>query len=359
MYKTVKNIWVNSCSLFGLFCVVIVCESAQGGTGHNSVAKGYIDRIVVKADSLENNLVGENNERQVIVYLPPSYIKNQHKHYPVVYVLHGFGGSAEAWFAAEPGSPQIDKTMNALVSEGLVNEMIVVVPDTNSRHQGTWYTNNPITGNWEDFITKDLLNKIEQRYRVKRGKESRGIIGHSMGGFGAIKMSLEHSHLYSAVVFLSPAPPLVAPGSSALGWGLYKNLKPQIDKYTGNPGELTETANIFMSLAHIFIPSKTNPPSFILPTPTKSDFKEMDDFNLTAMASALTDTKKYKHMAFKSEIGSREGVSNEFVHVMNIFERKGMNIEYQIFDGGHTDHLQVGTRESLIFVSRNLNHELK
>jgi S-formylglutathione hydrolase FrmB len=81
--------------------------------------------------------------------------------------------------------------------------MLVVMPDASTRLGGAFYTNSVATGNWEDFVTGDLVAFVDSRYRTLRRSSSRGIAGHSMGGYGAIKLAMKHPDIYGAVYGLS------------------------------------------------------------------------------------------------------------------------------------------------------------
>jgi pimeloyl-ACP methyl ester carboxylesterase len=155
-----------------------------------------MNRIKIDAPSLADNLVGEPAERTVDVYLPPSYGSSE-KRYPVIYYLPGYGDDSLMGFHL-PGD------MDSLVESGKVKEMIIVVASGASKMGGSFYVNSPVTGNWEDFIVKDLVGYVDEHFRSLPQPESRGITGHSMGGFGALNIAMHHPEVFSAVYSLSP-----------------------------------------------------------------------------------------------------------------------------------------------------------
>lgn len=128
--------------------------------------KGELEKIHVQAKSLANNIIGEPIERDVLVYVPPSYVHNLQQRYPVVYILHGWGGSANAWFSSYGGDPDAQNAMESLLARNEIQEMILVVPDVSAQHLSSWYRNSPVTGNWESYITQDLIAEIDSRYRT-------------------------------------------------------------------------------------------------------------------------------------------------------------------------------------------------
>jgi len=80
----------------------------------------------------------------------------------------------------------------------------VVAPNGWNAYRGAFYTNSSVTGNWEDYIFRDLVQNIDANYRTLRKPESRGIAGHSMGGYGAVTLAMKHPDVFSAVYALSP-----------------------------------------------------------------------------------------------------------------------------------------------------------
>src|SRR6202000_993985 len=136
-----------------------------------------VERIKVHGKSLEGNLEGDAVDRDVIVFLPPSYAKDKSRRYPVVYALHGYSIGAEQW-THEIHVPQ---TIEGAFGNG-AKDMIVVLPDSKTVHDGSMYSRSPTTGNFEDFIAHDVVSYIDAHYRTIPTRESRGLVGHSMGG---------------------------------------------------------------------------------------------------------------------------------------------------------------------------------
>ena len=155
-----------------------------------------MNRIEIPAPSLANNLVGEPTERTIAIYLPPSYASSE-KHYPVVYYLPGYGDSSIMGF-------QLPNDMDALIESGKVEEMIIVVASGGSKMGGSFYVNSPVTGNWEDHLVNDVVGYVDEHFRTLPQAESRGITGHSMGGFGALNIAMHHPDVFSAVYSMSP-----------------------------------------------------------------------------------------------------------------------------------------------------------
>jgi len=152
----------------------------------------------IPAPSLKHNLLNEPDEQAIQIYLPPSYF-HSNLHYPVVYFLPGFGSESDG----DNNFFSVGK-LTSLMFDGQIKEMIIVVPNGANVLHGSFYVNSPVTGNWEDFITKDVVDYMDTNYRTIPGPEGRGIGGHSMGGFGAFNLSMHHPDIFGASYSLSP-----------------------------------------------------------------------------------------------------------------------------------------------------------
>src|SRR6201999_1621558 len=102
-----------------------------------------VERITVHGKSLEGNLEGDAVDRDVIVFLPPSYAKEKSRRYPVIYALHGYFIGAEQW-SHEIHVPQ---TIEGALAQG-AKECIVVLPDSKTVYNGSMYSSSATTGDF-------------------------------------------------------------------------------------------------------------------------------------------------------------------------------------------------------------------
>ncbi|HEY5609569.1 MAG TPA: alpha/beta fold hydrolase [Thermoanaerobaculia bacterium] len=167
------------------------------GANRADSSAGRVIETSIPAPSLRGNLLGDPDVQKVAVYLPPSYDREPQRRYPVVVLLHGIAGSYEDWTRHW----QLPPTLDRLIARGDICEMIVVMPNGANRYMGGFYLNSPVTGGWEDFITRDLLSWVDREYRTTA---PRAIAGHSMGGFGAIMLSMKHPDLFASAYAMSP-----------------------------------------------------------------------------------------------------------------------------------------------------------
>ncbi len=145
-----------------------------------------LDAYAGKVDTLQiESLVLKKTTKVVVI--TPSADNNNAERYPVVYLLHGYGGNYAQWSKI---SPQLAKTADDL-------KIIFVCPDGG---KGSWYFDSPIdsTIRYESYITKELVPYIDAKFPTKATSKSRAITGLSMGGHGAMYLGIRHSDLFGA-----------------------------------------------------------------------------------------------------------------------------------------------------------------
>ena len=129
------------------------------------------------------------------VYLPADYATSQ-RSYPVVYLLHGYSDNETGWIQFG----EANRIADIGIAEGKIPPCIIVMPDGKL----TWYCNSydrKIL--WEEIFVNELMPFVEKEYRIRSSKEYRAIAGLSMGGYGALKLSMRHTDLFSCCVALS------------------------------------------------------------------------------------------------------------------------------------------------------------
>lgn len=226
----------------------VIAQSAQtvqaAQTAQGSV---IIDSLYSK--NLENDF-GENPTRAVAVYLPPGYHESKQS-YPVIYFLHGFMGDHQML------SPMVD-ILDFAIATHRIRPFIMVVSDQKTSYDGSFYSNSGVYGNWEDFTCFDLVEYMDQTYRTIAKKESRGITGHSMGGYGALKLAMHHPDIFSSVYALSPGALTVVReyGPNSNTFRELANIKTQDELNSSYFGK------VMIAFAKSWSPNPQNPPFY-------------------------------------------------------------------------------------------------
>ncbi len=165
---------------------------------------GTLERVTVHGTSLEDNLLGDDPDRAVSVYLPPSYEASPDRRYPVVYMLHGFTDSDLGWFGWQEHFVNVPAAMEQGMEADTVREMILVIPNAFTAYEGSMYSSSAATGDWETFVAEELVNYVDQNYRTIPKRDSRGLAGHSMGGYGTLRIGMKRPDVFSSLYAMSP-----------------------------------------------------------------------------------------------------------------------------------------------------------
>jgi S-formylglutathione hydrolase FrmB len=139
----------------------------------------------------------------VPVQLPPSYATDKSRRYPVVYLLHGYGLQAERWMTFARIETGANQSMTGVGTGARAREMILVNPDAYTVYDGSMYSSSVATGDWETFIAEDLVAYIDSRYRTIPNRASRGLAGHSMGGYGTLRLGMKRPDVFSSLYPMS------------------------------------------------------------------------------------------------------------------------------------------------------------
>ncbi len=174
------------------------------GQGPKPSATSTIEEVQIPAPSLAGNVLGDPATQQVFIYLPPSYKSETAKRFPTLYLLHGYSGRPEEWVKGGYQGMTLQSEMDSLIAKGVAADMIVIVPNGRNAYLGGFYTNSDVTGNWEDYLYRDVVNYVDEKYRTLAKPASRGIAGHSMGGYGAFMLAMKHPDVFGSLYSLSP-----------------------------------------------------------------------------------------------------------------------------------------------------------
>jgi S-formylglutathione hydrolase FrmB len=122
----------------------------------------------------------------------------------VLYLLHGFTDSDSNWFGLHgPHFVNVQRAVDRAYAGG-ATEMIIVMPDAYTRYLGSMYSSSATIGDWEGFVTRDLVSYIDEHYRTLAQRASRGLAGHSMGGYGTIRLGMKYPQVFSSLFAMNP-----------------------------------------------------------------------------------------------------------------------------------------------------------
>ncbi len=342
----------------GLAIGVATSASAQVATPAPPVVPGAkavkIERIVVHSPALEGNLEGESADRQVLVVLPPSYGSDLKRRFPVIYALHGYSIGVEQW-VKEIHVPQ---TIEGAFANG-APEMIVVLPDSKTVHNGSFYSSSVTTGDFERFIAKDLTQYIDANYRTIPDRRSRGLAGHSMGGYGTARIGMKHADTFGALYMMSPC----CLSSRSLG-------KPDVEAEKtiraltapSQSADLPWALRAQLATAAAWSPNPQAPPLY-LDLPIKDGEPQPDVLARWAANAPLSMLDQYvgnlrRFAAIGIDVGDRDGLKEDAAKLHAGLDRYGIANSFEIYAGDHTSGVATRVQNSMIpFFGRSLKFD--
>ena len=242
---------------------------------------GTLITVQVNSPSLEGNLLGDPAERSINVYLPKGYNLCSSKRYPVIYYLHGLPAGENslinpsqyaimeqvAGLTAPVDFPEegFIEWINNLIDNGGMKEAIIVMPNAVNKYAVSFYTNNAVQGNYEDYIVKDVVSYIDSHFKTIPHFNFRALTGHSAGGYGALKLGMKHPNIFGRVAGLSPGQ---FPSETIYGMAQYMlaenqtwgSTGPSIPYHPEHPFKFVN--NTVYSLAAAFLPNPEHPPYY-------------------------------------------------------------------------------------------------
>jgi enterochelin esterase-like enzyme len=291
-----------------------------------------VEHIKVHGTALEGNLEGDAVDRDVFVFLPPSYAQDKSRHYPVVYALHGYSIGAEQW----THEIHVPETIEGAFALG-AKEMIVVLPDSKTLHNGSMYSSSVTTGDFELFIARELVAYIDAHYRTIPERQSRGLVGHSMGGYGATRIGMKHSDVFGSLYIMSPCCLSPRPAGS-MNPEIAKSLEAL--KTPADSEGLPFFARATLASAAAWSPNPKNPPLY-LDLPTKDGTPQPDVFAKWAANAPLAFVDQYivslrRYRAISIDVGDQDGLRADTVKLHEVLDKYAIANSFEVYSGTHT-----------------------
>jgi enterochelin esterase-like enzyme len=350
--------------LASLACVTgLAPGAAQVKTKVPDVVSGarpaIVERITIHGAALEGNLEGNAVDRDAIVFLPPGYNQNRSRRYPVVYALHGYSIGAEQW-AKEIHVPQ---TIEGAFAKG-AREMIVVLPDSKTVHNGSMYSSSVTTGDFENYVARDVVSYIDAHYRTMASRESRGLVGHSMGGYGATRIGMKHADVFGSLYIMSPC--CLSPRGSGGGRGAPGGSNAANEealaavKTPADSAKLPFALRAQLASAAAWSPNPKNPPLYLdLPVGDQQQAvlaKWAANAPLAFIDQYIAGLRRYRAIAI--DVGDQDGLRADAGRLHDALDRYGIANTFEMYPGTHTSDVAVRFQEYVVpLFSRTLSFQ--
>jgi enterochelin esterase-like enzyme len=309
-----------------------------------------MEHITVHGKALEGNLEGDAVDRDVFVLLPPSYSQEKTRRYPVVYALHGYSIGAEQW-THEIHVPQ---TIEGAFAKG-AKEFIVVLPDSKTLHNGSMYSSSVTTGDFEQFIARDLVAYIDSHYRTIPNRESRGLVGHSMGGYGATRIGMKHADVFGSLYIMSPC--CLSPRN--IGSHPDNDKAVEAVKTPEDSAKLGFLQRAQLATAAAWSPNPNHPPLY-LDLPTKDGVPQPDVVARWTANAPLAFADQYvsnlrSYRAISIDVGDQDGLKADAAKLNDVLTKYAIANTFEVYPGTHTSKVADRFQNHVMtFFSANL-----
>jgi predicted alpha/beta superfamily hydrolase len=333
------------------------------------------DRYIIdnfRAKSLEGNPLNSPVNRDLRIYLPPNYFDSEDTRYPVIYFLHGYGGNNHNWtitsrFEKERVLPldrvpknilekiDLDKIITyEKIDELITNEelkpFILVQPDSslhipninNTKNlngeiatKGSYYVNSPFSGNYMDYIARDVLEYIDLSYKTIPDCQHRALIGGSMGGAGTLRICIYYPDKFIGAAALSPGN-LVR---DLLDWQLIIPLNKElfgekISKMMGAKtwADILDTCDLIFSKKNLLLPSIKRDENGKVISLNQDSLNNWMGYNINNLIKEFPDALKNVNLLVNCAINDEMGSAIATKEIHETLNEFGITHNYELYD---------------------------
>ena len=235
-------------------------------------------------------------------------------------------------------------------------EMIVVLPDSKTLHNGSMYSSSVTTGDFEQFIARDLVAYIDAHYRTLPDRLSRGLVGHSMGGYGATRIGMKHADVFGSLYVMSPcclSPRPAGPANPEFAKAL------EAVKSPSDSANLPFFARAQLATAAAWSPNPKNPPLY-LDLPVKDGVPQTDVLARWAANAPLAFIDQYvgslrRYRAIAIDVGDQDGLRTDSGKLHEALDKYGIANGFEVYPGTHTSKVADRFQNHVMpFFSRHL-----
>jgi pimeloyl-ACP methyl ester carboxylesterase len=224
-----------------------------------------------RSECVARSKVGTDPVRRLAIYLPQGYGSGS-KRYPVIYFLP----SSRYSDCFEKAGAQA--LLDDAIAQHRIEGFILVSADMSTPLGCSWYVNSPATGNWDDLMVKEIVPYVDASFRTIPNRDSRGIAGEFMGGYGAIRYGMTHPDIFGSVYAMHPV---------GTGSGVQTIVSRPIWDALGSATSQDDAkrdigTQIFVAIFQAHLPDPDKPPLFIDLPARKEGGKLVVDANLIA-----------------------------------------------------------------------------
>jgi S-formylglutathione hydrolase FrmB len=236
--------------------------------------------------------------------------------------------------------------------------MILVMPNAMNGYGGSMYSNSVTAGDWESYVADDLVAYVDRTYRTIPTRESRGLGGHSMGGYGTLRIGMKRPDVFSAIYALSSC--CLNEGTVRPGRGGQPSPAEAITSIEQSRGN--RAAQGTLARAAAWAPNPQNPPLY-LDLPTKNGevvpevaVKWAANSPVAMLDQYIPNVKKLKAIAL--DVGLQDNLITSNQVMVARLKRFSIPHTFETYEGDHNNHIPQRLEEKVLpFFSAQLSFE--
>ena len=217
--------------------------------------------------------------------------------------------------------------------------MILVMPNAYTRYFGSMYSSGAATGNWEAYVADELVAYIDAHYRTIADVKSRGLAGHSMGGYGTVRIGMKRPDVFSSLYAMSACclTPIAAPEAD-------RGRRAERVRGPDEVAALDFGMKVIFASAAAWSPNPKNAPLFLdLPTkdgqPRPEVVARWTANAPVAMLDQYVSSLKQLH-AFAFDVGTKDGLAPGSKSLDEALSAYDLPHKYETYDGDHLNRIE-------------------
>ncbi|MBS2026692.1 MAG: hypothetical protein JST54_02210 [Deltaproteobacteria bacterium] len=289
---------------------------------------------------LAANLLGDPGIARVGVELPrreAECLSGAAKCWLVLY-LPGFDGSPD-------GMAPLAKVVDELDQRGSAAPIVMVVLDGRTKLGGGWYLDSPTSGKWESLVMQVLLPAARDALAPGTPPERTLVMGHSMGGFGALHLLAAHPESFAAAAAFNPAARIGLIASGTLVVLDQRREFPDAEARLAQPSEAHFTQRILLSLGAALDPDPSKKHGLSTLFEPAVEPWHLAPEALAAMERADPTSALKAHPKLRARIYA--GRKDNLVPLAQLEPLASGHVELIATDGDHLSHLAADLKDAL------------
>jgi len=216
------------------------------------------------------------------------------------------------------------------------------------------YSSSVTTGDFENYVARDVVSYVDAHYRTIASRDSRGLVGHSMGGYGAARIGMKHADVFGSLYIMSPC------CLSARGAGPSNPANEEALAAVKTPADSAKLSfglRAQLASAAAWSPNPNNPPLYLdLPFGANQPAvlaRWAANAPLAFIDQYVSNLRTYRGIAI--DVGDQDGLKTDTGKLHDVLASYSIAHDFEVYSGTHTSDVAVRFQDHVMpFFSRTL-----